>query len=345
MIDLKDFCSTLQQDLSDLVGANLPAYKREQTGLLDALVSSENTSAHPDPVMVTAGNGKKKRVIVEYLQPGLESETSNVKGDVCADAEVSEEYNHDIVTVEQYRRSPILEFTKEQMRTFCQSPSEHRAAVVSTKMNALFKALNKDIATQFALNVGGFYGGAASGKNVPLLASDGVQESAYMRGEVDILEDMADLSVDSRPILCGSGVLSRYARYANIGCCNQYGTDISALGDSFGFYRDVDIDAVVGSANNIFGFAPGAVQFLEWNENEGEFEMEDVRSIESTIVDPVTGITLDFEMHYNRCTKVYQMFFAKNWELYFMPDAAYKTGDPRHGTNNAFHYVGTVQTA
>ena len=327
----------MQQDLNDLAGNNYPAMKRESTGLLDAIVSSENTSGTPEAVAVNPGNGKRKDVIVRWFTPGLESETSDEDVNICTADGISIVPNEALVSIDSFRRSPVMEFTKDELRNYCEGPAEYRANAAASRMSALFRSINKDLIAQYVAQAGGFYGGVAAGKAVNFLAQEGLIIQADPNGEFEMNSDFSNLGVDSRPIVVGNGNIDRYTRLQGIGCCNNYGQAIDQT-SQFAFFRDKDIAAVTAEANQFFAFASGANQFLKWNLNKGEFAMVDDRSVESTVVDPVNGIELDYDAYYDRCTKTYKIYFYLNYKLWTMPEGIYQVGDDRAGTNNCFIY-------
>ncbi len=336
-MDLKDFCITLQQDLNDLAGNNFPAYKREATGFLDSLVSTENTTGIPEPLRVDAGDGKRKQVIVRYLTPGLLSEVSNTDTNICTNEGIEEVHNTLLKDVDRFRRSPVLTFTKDELRNLCEGPSEHRANVVATKMSSVFRSINQDLIALANTGVGSFFGAVAAGKQINLLAKEGLVSAADPNGEFVVREDMANLGIMGRPIVVGAGKVAQYSHLAGIGCCNQYGQQIDQM-SNWAYYRDQDLGSITGNADDFLAYAPGALQMIKWNLNKGEFEMNDTRSVESTIIDPVTGIELDYDMYYDRCDKVYKMYFYLNYGLFVLPTDMYKVGDDRAGTNNLFKY-------
>jgi hypothetical protein len=350
MIDLLEFCSTLQQDLNDIAGMNYPAIKRENTGTVSAMLSPQNTTNF-EQIQTDTRDGKTRQVIVRYIQAGEEAEVSTTPISVCEDG-VEEGPQSELVNVTRYARSPIMEFTKAELRKLCESSSEWRAQMLQSKINAVMRVVNKDLIAQYAANVGTFVdttGVVGSAKQVPLVNQDaGGQYSADFWGETIIMDDMDDAGISGRPILSGKGLLSKYNQLKGIGCCNDLGQDVSQIGGSWDWFNDRFVDAQLGTPpadlNYFLAWAPGACQMLTFNENKGEFEeiSNTARSAETTFVDPVTGLELDFEFYYDRCTKTYKMMFFLNYDYWVMPNDVYKAGDDRAGINNTFLYQGLV---
>lgn len=342
-IDVADFCGTLQQDLADLAGNNYPAMKREATGFLDSLVSAENRSSYSQELAVDSGDGKKKQVIIRYIQPGVYSEVGTAAVNICDNAgeEVSE--TRAIKEVTRFRRSPVLTFTKESLRSFCDAPSEYRAKVLASRMSALFRSINRDLISLANAAVGEHLGGTAAAVNLQMIINEASgRKSADFTGEMELLEEMADLGL-SNPFVVGSGLLSQYARLANIGCCNDFGQDMSKLG-SFMFYRDRDVPSVIGAAQNFLVYAPGAAHLVTWNKNKGEFAMTHEHFAETTLVDPVTGLELDMEFNYDRCDKVWKLMLSLDYDLFTLPTNMFKDADERDAINYLWKFNATEYT-
>jgi hypothetical protein len=335
---LADVCNTIQQDLTELIGNQPTAAGRESVGFLEAVVSPENTASQAEQVQIDAGDGKIKKVIVRYLNAGSEDavNTDESERDICAFGD-ADAFNFKEVNVGLYADIAIT-FTDDQMRRFCDAPAADRARIIATKMNPLFLSMNKQLIAKANTVAGNFYNGVAPGKTVPMLfTSTGGMVQSNPAGEVTILEDMSDLSVVGTPIVVGAGKLSQYARFAGIGCCNDYGQNIAATG-GFSFYRDRFLGGVTGNADDFLAFAPGALQFVSWNRYKGDFAVQNGASFKTTIIDPVTGIELDLNAKYDDCNERWVFTFSKNFDLFTMPDDVFGSTDPRDGVNYLFKY-------
>lgn len=338
-INLADVCNTIQQDLVNVVGeGNYGATQRQKTGLLEALVSTENTSSF-EQVQVDAGDGKIKQVSIKYLSAASESEVSRSPLDIC-DSGTPDTFKYDLIKPELYAGIPVT-FTTAEMRKWCDLPSADRARIIATKMNPLFVDMNKQLIAAANVAAGNFYGGVAPGKQLPMIyEANGGMPQANPAGEIILLEDMSDLGIVSTPIVVGAGKLSQYTRYQGIGCCNDYGQNIAGTG-MFNFYRDQFLGGVTGNADDFLAFAPGAVQFLSWNANKGEFAMDFGDIVRTTIVDPITGIELDLVANYIKCDDLWVFTFEKHFDLFTIPIDVFGEGDDREGVNNLFKYRAT----
>lgn len=339
MFDLEEFCQLVQSGLNEVAENNYPALRREKTGVLDAITSPQNATSRVLQTQVDPGNGKKKTVILDWLKPGLIDETLEAKADICAVEGTEEPYERDTFTVSKFRSTPVMKFSFAELRKLCKSTAEVRSEVIASKMSALMKGINRDIITVLNTNVGGFVNGVAAGKNVQMLVA-GPPVSANPMGANVILEDFAVAGLSGKPIVAGHGKLQQYARLANFGCCNDYGTDLANLRGEFDWFWDIDVQAITANADDFFAWEPGAVQLITYNEYRGDFEVMADDFALTTLVDPVTGLTFDMKMYFDKCDELYKMAIWLNFDVFTLPEL-YKEDDPREGVNHLFKYRAT----
>lgn len=341
-IELEDLCTTVQQQLSQLAGDNYPAMRREQTGFLDAVVSDTNRAGFSTRYLHDDEEGKLMQVVREWAVPIPYSEAKDTEQSVC-ESGIEEPRILDVVTLNGYTGSRVIEFTESELRKYCESPGEVQTMRIAQHIGGVMRKLNQKLIAKYLTDVGEFIGGVAPGKNIKLLYDNGITEAAVADGEVIMMEDMADLGV-SRPIVVGAGVISRYSRLAEIGCCNDYGQSVDELATSYLFYRDRDVKIVADGTpvEPIICFAPGAVQLSTYNKYRGPFRrVVDNLYAHDTMVDPVTGITLDMKWKYNDCAEKWRLQFGLHHELHLLPEL-FKAADERFNVNYAFLYNGVV---
>ncbi len=341
-VNIEDVCNNIGISLARIVGESNDLGKlRQRTGFLDSLVSQENTSAHPEQIPVDSGDGKIKQVNVRYLPADNGDAVFTEAADICEPV-ATDDYLFKPVTPTKLIGTQVT-FTHEQMRKWCVSPAEGRAEIILTKLNKMFVGMNNELIALANAAAGNFYNGVAPGKQVPLFYQNGGMPQVNPAGEVILLEDMMDLGISARPIVVGAGNLSKYARYQGIGCCNDYGQDVSQVGE-FSLYRDQFLGGVTGDANDFLAYAPGALQLVQWNANRGEFAQVDGASAMTTMIDPFTGIEMDLDIIWDKCQKLWVFTFSKTYDLFTIPDDIYGDGegegeaDDRQGVNNLFKY-------
>lgn len=339
MFELEDFCQLVQSGLNEVAENNYPALKREKVGVFDAITSPQNATGSVLQNQVDPGNGKKKQVILDWLQPGLISETLTAKADICTTDGTEEPYQRELFNVTDFRSTPVMEFTFAELRKLCKSTAEVRTEVIASKMSALLKGINRDIITELNTSVGGFVGGVAAGKNVQLLNA-GPPINANPLGANVILEDFAVAGLSGKPIVAGHGKLQTYARLSNYGCCNIYGTDISRLDGELDWFWDIDVAAITANADDFFAWEPGAIQLITYNEYRGDFEVIGNDYALTTLVDPVSGVTFDMKMYFDKCDEKYKLAIWLNFGVFTLP-SLYKVGDARAGVNHLYKYRAT----
>lgn len=341
-IQEEDLCMLIQQDLADVAGRNYPATARTQTGFLSAITSDANTTG-VEPTILDTGDGKGKRTaLIEFIKPASTADVSTDPESVCEDGVERERYRF-TRQITKYARSQNLKFTKEAMRTFCERPQEWRAKVINAELDAFFRVVNRISIGQYLAQVGDFYGGVSGPKSVQMLDGTHAITASDPNGEIEMIQDFQDIGWAGAPLVVGAGHLDTYTKMQDIGCCNAYGQDI---GDTakMAYYFDRDVDHVVGSANNFLAFVPGSVQFASWNQNKGDFGIRHAHFDETTMVDPWTGIELDLEVNYDRCTKEWIVQFGLFFDVFLLPLNMYKEEDDRFQVNGAVQYVATKAT-
>jgi hypothetical protein len=343
-IALEDFCQTIQQDVNDLAGSNYPAFKRESLGLLDAVMSPANRSGYSQEYLVDGGDGKVKQILEEWIKPQPASKMATTRQNICNPTEMIEP-SRQVRTLTGFVSTPVMTFTKAGLRKLCDGPAEYRAKIVASHMSGLFRKLNQGLAAKYKLQEGKFIGNVSAGKEVALIDKTNAIWQIDPNGTAAIMDDMRDLDVAGRPIMVGNGLLKRYVDLANIGCCNAYGQDNSTADEGFDFYVDRDVKAAVGGSgadDAFYAWSPGAVQMATYSENRGEFEVVHSHFAESTLVDPFTGITLDYEMRYDQCIKAWTFVFYLHYDLFLLGGDLFEEDDERYGVNYAFRYKGVA---
>lgn len=339
-IALEDLCTTMQDRLDNLATSNYPAFKRKPTGMLDAVLSAENRSGFEQRYPVDGGDGKKRQVVIEWAQPVPVSTTVTSEQDVCSGG-TEEPRFLDTVELTGYAGTRVMKFTEDELRKYCEQPSEVETMRIAQHISGLFEKVDQVLVTKYASGAGGFLNGGAQYRELEMLhyATDGQTEVAKPDGEIKLLEDMTDMGVSGRPIVVGAGIASRYSRLANIGCCNDLGQDLSALNGAFSFYRDREVDAMLPGSENLIVFAPGAVQMATYNKFRGEFRKEVPGLFKhTTMIDPITGLELDVLWKYDDCNFVWRLHIGLHFDLFQMPLTLFKDADERDGINYSWLY-------
>lgn len=336
-ITAAELCNIVQTSLQQVATENDLAMRRTPTGVASALNSSENKAGFSEPVFNTLPDGKTQKAVIGYWKKGCES-TDEVESVCESGSAVNMTYIEK--SISQYRATPVLLFTDAQMRTICGSSAAYRANALATYIDKMFRDMNADLATLAIAAAGNHYDGVTGTVNVPMLYWDGLNEAAKPQGQVDVRENFENLGYMGRPILVGNGYLSRYMKYQDIGCCNDYG-QIIGESDPFAFYRDLDYGTAASNANAFLAFAPGAMQLLVAPKFVGEFAINAPQRARMSIVDPYTGLPIDMDVSQD-CDMNWRVKYSINFDLFATPDDVNECeGDGGEGTNGIFKYVAT----
>ena len=343
-INTLDICKMTVQSLADVAAQNYPVLGREKAGFMESLVSDYNRSGF-EQINLDFNDGKEKKSIIRYLQNGDPDAISTDCSTTSCDAGTEEVYKDQVVSITKCLTSPVITLTKAQLRQYCEGTAEVRAKMIMRHMNNFMQRLDKELLTLALAGAGNFYngtpGGVAGPTNVNLLNIDGGgKESADYAGEIDIMQQFEYQGFNGAPIMVGAGKLDRFAKYKQIGCCNQWGQNIAEIG-AWAYYWDKNTETVLG-ADEFLSYAPGAMQMLTFNENKGDFRVEHEHFVETTMIDPVTGLELDFEMNYDHCNKTMGMLFRLKYDLWIPPTNLFAVTDPRSGTNRILNWKATV---
>lgn len=342
-IQAAEFCHYTQIELTDAFKNNtLPS--RERTGLLSALLSTQNVSAQGETIPVDSNHdGRPTKVDVRYIRP--ESMADTVTGTatsttgVCGDGEeIVDEFQ--TVEINLARGSRTILMTDAQMRAMCEkTASERRVKLLSGMMNSIVRNINADLISEFVAGAGGFLNGVAGPKSIDMI-STGPPESMLVSGEITMMQDYEDAGAVGKPIAIGGGNLYRYTKFQGIGCCNDFGQQLDQMGQ-FDYFYDNQIATVLGisSANEFFLLAPGAAQFLSINYNVGDFRKSNDLFVHDVLTDPISGLTFDYYQKYDDCTKNWKLYIELRFALWQPPLTMFKAADDRFEINYNFLFT------
>lgn len=327
------------EELAAVAGTNGdPLRARNKTGLLDALVSQVNTDGTKVDQLYDKKNGKNNKVILEYISPdGVNLVTDEITN-ICTDTGTEEVYKYDEVDLTLEVQSDIKKFTWQQMRDLCEDNNSFRAKLFAIMANSITKKMNQMLITPFSAGVGGLLGGNGATNtlyNMIIEHGAGGQQEINTIGIINLNRDLMDTGMTGAPIVVSGGNFYNYTQLKDIACCNNYGADPGMQSDLIYFY-DNDMQTVLAdpstSDDPFFVFAPGAAQLLTKPRYQGDFKFVDGTSIRDTFIDPVSGITFDFESERN-CDMEWVMKLSLRFDLWQLPLDLFKTGDPRSKIN------------
>jgi len=337
-------CREVQKSLRNVVGANDLSMKVSSPGALSALRSEANMAGVR--FLETQDEfGRTQITKVGYYQKLGEDDSSDTQTDICTPGTTPAKL-YASVTTPRYREVELT-LNDADFKTFCETHSEYRAEMTRRKLDVLYHNINKDVVTDLIANYGEFYDISSSAAvSVPMVNTDG---SANYWGETMILDEFEKAEISGKPLLIGHGLLNKYVRLQKIGCCNDGGADMSQIGE-FNFYRDAQVDKQQSGANHIIALAPGTTQFISNVDFVGDFEVFDGKNAKTTIVDPLTGMTLNMTVVYNFCqggdsASSWVIKWSVNYGLFTLPDNLAAAPSPWEGVNGIFHFQATCGDA
>ena len=345
-----NFCLTVMRELKELVGTNGdPLQNRQRAGLLDALLSDENTTGNEiTPIMASAG--KNNKLILKHLAPDAEADVADTIANFCEESGSSTTYRYDEVSLTLQAQSPVKSLTEAEMRDLCEDGNTFRTKIIAGAMNALVMNIEKQLIPVFYTGVGGILNGnGAVGTEYQMLWRDG-QLTTDAEGEIKMFRDLMNTGFAGRPQIVGGSGFDTWAKLKQIACCNQYGIDNSNQGD-FSYYYSQNLDTVLSSPSNdnpFFVFMPRSAQFVSHPNFVGEFRKVSDTFIKDTITDPITGLEFDFHLSYDPCGNdnngAYKWMMSLNFGLWQMPLDLFKSNDDRYKINGNFAFQATEGT-
>jgi len=326
-------CQAIQRTLLNQFECN--AMQRTSTGLLDSLVSNSMTQK----VNQLSTDGKNRQIELTYMQRITPDEVEETDPTNFCDASSS-------TVVKSIFVEPTLAIsekellTSEQLRAFCMEPYNNKMGfigeIMSTKFDAMAVKADRLIGAKLVSNIGKFYDGSTSKVWTPI--SGGNEPNII--GEAQALAQYRKIGCNGRPILIGNGDMEVYTGVKNIGCCNQYGVDLSQASGSYSFFLDYELDGVFNNAKeNYVLYYPGAFQWVQYNRYNASNAVINSFEERTNVTDPWTGLRYDLVITRDSCTDSWAITISLVFDLVFLPQDLYKSGDPLYETNGILHFT------
>lgn len=341
-------CLQVQQALDDIAGANVPNLKITNPGALQAVTRSENISGF-EGLQVQDPGGKNLTTRISYWTNPRTAAGTSCYPDICT-AGTTDAPKYADMTL-SLCRDVKLTLDQEQFRDFCGEgikDSEFAKNLMVGKSQQLLDAINQDLITFISTHTGNFYNKIPGPKTITMFKQDG---SIYEGGELTIANDMEDAGVMGSVAAVGLGYLREYSQKKKFACCDARGFDLSG-NSPWTYFSDRKVDTTVGTQNNFFILAPGAVQLVSKVKWVGPYaELGDPTEIKTTvnITIPGTGYQLpvDFTVYKDFCggnndgkTK-WVMTWSVNFDFFSLPPDVEDAASPYRSVNGIFHYKAT----
>ena len=329
-------CSNQQEYLASAFKGLDPGTIGKKTGYLDFLVSSLNEDGSFQRTL-NPGSGRRRVVELVY-QPRIGE--NDVEDGARYDCTPGQERGE---TSELYTIDPDTEGSKitwsgkqVDLEVRCEADEFYWARQLAYNMSALRRKIATEAVVQSAAQFGLFEDDTII-KDVKTKSGD-----AWLSDGIEEVEFQFDLMQSDRPVWTfAMGDWSKYITATMAGCCATTNVDLGAYAvqNNLNFMKDDSVRTELGE-DQIIATIPGAVQMLRYLEYEGNTrELDQATYKQYTVVDPVNGLTYDFNAEFKCGT--WQFCLKLAYKFVTMPNDMFFTDDVLSGVKwlNNFQVV------
>lgn len=310
-------CKALQAKLTEFYGQNAAEFRTlGSIGLLKWLTSPQNTRGFRQ-IDVETIPGKKRAVAFMIDNPfcfdlcALTPDCNTVRVENMFPAEeVVFELNgpaYYVCEPDSPSGPVVLTFTEEDLARYCTETDLSYITRQIARYNKRFiESLDQRIFEIAAARVGTNGAGAATTDLCFFNTNADTQQSNLNPTAIFYLSQLwRDAGNDMQYALIGGQRLNMLATFKKWQGLNGMGIDLSNIDEEIPFvYYDRNSDAILG-INDFLQVAPGAMQFVSWNQFKGE-KRRSVTDLytHGTFIDPATGIEVDYRWYFDyKCGK------------------------------------------
>lgn len=321
--------------------------------IMDASAAN-NKMVFVDNGDISNEGGKLRQVKVSYF-PILSYTDPGCGGNLCS-AGTPLQPKQITFNLKQCTATPVYQLSKDDIRyidgyhTF----SEIAKNMIMSAMPQWRRNFAIDLLTTIGSNLGVHLDGNATHQVQPSLSSTGQVNPV---GLFDIEREFLDGGL-SDPFIIGGLDVYNWMRSTQIGAPNLQGQDISKLNNKDMYYDDGLLNIVLGDTANgghIVALDPIAMKMVGFSENAGIFSTNltdpdqldnlyfqgDNSFIDGTFLDTVTGILLDFNAVFDRCSGTngrgaWKFQIQHRWDIFFLPEVVVNAVGPTF--NGILHY-------
>lgn len=319
-----------------------------KAGLLESLISQANVTAGSFQPLESRENGKKKTQLVRYMQPILASSIEDGVLGVDADPTycggTENAYRETEFAVNNFAQAKT-KISAMAMASFCEGTN----TVVLDTIKSMIRQLIKNIDVQLIAAYEAVRGNTSAGNTTPI---SGIAFSNYANlvASPAIMDAIAAeffaLDVAQRPIIVGGSLLDQYLRAAGLGCCNNFGQEVSSFTGDAAIFTDSNFTAATLGASpanrDWFVYAAGTVQFLDWTLSQNVNESSATSTQLAIQVGEDREFMVDLDVVYDDCNKEWTVSLTKFFGLMNVPADFYKVGDALAGVNYMLRFRPTT---
>lgn len=329
-------CPEIQTYLNTLFIEKDPTLITEPLVLTEFLLSPANLMGVKQNIkdLVTPGGGKKRIVEVVYSPRLSESDVQDSVGnDDCTGDPVAGETTAQYDVGDRYF-SKSTTIDPRQLAYKCEDNTRFMAMKVAQIMNVLERKIETESFTQLALLNGKYskdYPGVVN--DILVVQTRNSDNQFNTNAFTNVAAAAKWAAYPSAPVLVGGLQWYQYLQEVAAGCCAIDGINVADLAAQNGFGAIISerADTAFGSGGAMM-MAPGAVQMLEYLENEGMWNFDAGTVHRSVVVSPITGQRFDMRINID-CNGVFTIRLTKTLKLVTMPNDVFYSDDRLYGVN------------
>jgi len=339
------YCEALLIGIEQINGCNNTTFKSTPVGVTQALLDPANTA----DARYEIHDGPSVRTLrVKRIPRGTYTEAED---QVSCDLTTTATINEQIIEVNEHVNISF-EIDNADMERYCReawnlvntggqqgdiSFMQQHLQFLNSKMNGLRERINRKVIAKLLANVGvNITTGTNAATQLDLL--DSTTGAKIEKGIQSIMFDMVNNEVYCQPLIVGLGNFERFNTSANYGCCNSSGLSWDSMIASapYKYYQDVHLPALAPNNNHFLALAPGATQFVYYN-NRGlgrtSIDSRHGDTIYGLIPDPMLpGVFYNVAIQEKNCVDgMRRPSWAISLYLYydvaFIPDNAFSADD------------------
>lgn len=272
-------------------------------------------------------DGKLRDLKINYLPPICDLEgdcTTNVcdTGRVIAPKQV-------FFQLKRCTASPVLTIRMADTRNLEGIGADaYSQNLIAHLLQGWREQLAKDLAALMAANMGCQLDGNPTKEVNILHPTTGAINPV---GPATINKQFEDARLSgARPFVVGGSPLWYAQQPGMAGGTNMQGQPTGQIQFPNTFY-DKLVNEQYGSGEHIWAFDPTVFKFIAFNFNAGRFatDMQNFQPermfqegpdwYSGALIDPLTGLLVDIDAIYDKCTKLWNFQIKLNWDLFFLP--------------------------
>lgn len=306
--------------------------------ILEAIrrISAVNTTVELSPNQFLKAPGKLRQVILNIF-PILCDVSGTCSDDICGEGTPAEP-SQTVFTITRCTASKVYTLAKDNVRLTDAGDWDFTGIVrniVSSIMPAMRKELALDWYTYLIELMGTHIDGEATKRITTTNNATGVVNPI---GRFDINREYLDAGMQEPFVIGGTEVYNWHAM-VGIGGLNAQGQRIDQLSIANSYYDDglsaALLDDLV-NGDHVFAISPDRFKYVFYLENAGIFRTTGIEGMDvntlfmrgtetvlnTTLIDPVTGIPWDLDIYFSPCGKKVNFQIRHNWDFFILPAVA-----------------------